>query len=72
MPPPSNDNLTTGIGDLYRRKGKKRKKARAPKPPVRSRSGRTMALDPFFVGTLVLLACAALLQVFLIVWLEFV
>ncbi len=67
-----NDNLTTGIGDLYRRKGTVRRPARARKKAPRPRSSRNMALDPFFVGTLVLLGCAAVMQVFLIVWLEFV
>lgn len=72
MAPSANDNLTTGIGDLYRRKGSGRRPARARKKARRPRSGRSLALDPFFVGTLVLLGCAAVLQVFLIVWLEFV
>ena len=65
MPP--KDNLTES---LYRRRARK-KPARRSSVPKRRRNGRTMALDAFFVATLVLVFCVALLQFFLIGWLEF-
>ena len=70
---PSNDNLTSGLGDLYRQGKRKPRPGRIAKAPTqrRPRSGRAMALDPFFVLTVVLLACALLLQFFLMFWLEF-
>ncbi len=66
MPPPK-DNLTES---LYRRRTVKKKpsRSRARKP---GRTARIMALDPFFIATLVLVACAVVLQFFLILWLEF-
>ncbi len=69
---PSNDNLTAGLGDLYRRQKRRPRPARLVKTPPRSRSGRSMALDPFYVLTVVLLACAGVLQLFLMAWLEIV
>ena len=66
MPPPK-DNLTES---LYRRRPVKKKPARSRvRKPVRT--ARIMALDPFFIATLVLVACAVVLQFFLILWLEF-
>lgn len=65
MPP--KDNLTES---LYRRRPLK-KPVRRNSVPRRRRNGRTMALDAFFVATLVLVFCMALLQFFLIGWLEF-
>ncbi len=68
----ANDNLTGGLGDLYRKKRRRRPERPERKRPVRRRPGRHMALDPFHVITLVLLGCAVLLQIFLIAWLEII
>ncbi len=68
----SHDNLTAGLGDLYRQQRKKKRPAPVVRNVSRTRTGRTMALDPFYVLTLVLLFCALLLQLGLIVWLDFV
>ncbi len=69
----SNDNLTGSLGDLYRQSKKKRpaRRKKLAAPPRRFRSGRAMALDPFFVTTVVLLVCGFAFQFFLMGWLEF-